>query len=156
MMSTIFIFDRGEYQSTIGTEPKIGEPWLYVWVDPISTQALYVGETGRSQNYDLRYRLRCSIGELASSTLGQVKRNASRTGFNLLAGQLKTYAYPLSQNAADRKGRRGVESWLHWLITVEHRVHHPQYFGFSYHVPDVPYRAEAVAIYGQLAHELNW
>jgi hypothetical protein len=154
--ATIFTFDRGKYKSTAGNEPRVGEPWIYVWIDPASKRALYVGETGHSQRYDLRYRLRCSIGELASSTLRQVKRNANRTGFDVLAGELKTYAYPLSQNAADRKGRRAVESWLHWLITVERRVHHPQYFGFAYHVPEVCYKAEAVSLCGLLAHELGW
>jgi hypothetical protein len=94
--ATIFTFDRGKYKSTAGNEPRVGEPWIYVWIDPASKRALYVGETGHSQRYDLRYRLRCSIGELASSTLRQVKRNANRTGFDVLAGELKTYAYPLS------------------------------------------------------------
>lgn len=156
MQATIFTFDKGKYLSTSGREPQIKEPWIYVWIDQASQQPLYVGETGQSQNYALEYRLRCSIGELVSSTLGQVKRNANRTGFDLLAGTLQVYAYPLSLQAADRKGRRGVESWLHWLITVEHRVHHPQYFGFAYHVPDASHKPEAVTLYALLAHELGW
>lgn len=140
----------------MGYEPQVGEPWIYVWVDPNSKRALYVGETGRSQIYTLRHRLRCSIGELVSSTLGQMKRNASCTGFNILDGEIKAYSYPLSLNATDRQGRKSVESWLHWLITVKHRVHHPQYFGFSYHVPDFAYRSEAEVLYAHLEAELGW
>jgi len=149
-------FLNGTYQSTDGSEPAIGEPWVYVLIDTANKKPLYVAEVGSSQEYNLIYRLRCSMGELKHPTLCQIHRNAGRTGFLIASSRLDVYCYLLSHCNAHRRDRRSVESWIHWLITVRHKVHHEFYFGFSYHVPDQVNQPEAIAIYDHLSTALGW
>jgi hypothetical protein len=153
---TIIIFKLGKFDSLTGREPRIGEPWVYVWVDPSTKKALYVGEAGKSGTYNLTKRLRFSIGELAGGTREQVKQNAQQTGYNLKNGEVHVYAFRLPRCCRVEQTRRHVESWLHWLITVRHREHHERYFGFSYHVPDNCYLPCAERAYVKFAKSLTW
>jgi hypothetical protein len=156
MAPTIIVFKQGKFQSLTGREPRTGEPWVYVWIDPCTRKALYVGEAGKSRTYNLTKRLRYSIGDLAGGTREQVKQNACQTGYDLRAGDVHVYALRLPRCCRIEKSRRHIESWLHWLITVRHREHHERYFGFSYHVPDSYYLPGAERVYVKFAKSLAW
>ena len=146
---------RSQKCSNMGIRVEITtNSWVYIWVDVDTSQIVYVGEYGKSSEYDLITRLRRSIGELSHNTMNQLVKNSSLTGYDLTR-DMNVYCYQLASGNDAEAQRKEIECWCNWLVATGRSLLHPQYCGFSYKGVSKETKSIADAIYRDICLRLT-